>query len=343
MSLRSNAKALRRNGVLSAELAGLGAVRRPVDPAAVKLMQPQTGERAFNRTGWIFEVKYDGFRLLAAGGVGEARLRYRSGLDATRILPELAAAVASLPYHGLLLDGEVVTLDGQGRPDFHRLQRRALRTRAIDAGHAAAAAPATLFAFDLLACEGFDLRPLPLRARRSILRRVLPPDDGWIRYSEEIAEQGEELYAAVAELRLEGIVGKRAESTYRGGHSADWLKVRVDRSADFAVVGFDPGPCGGFRRLHLAVRDAGDGLIYAGAVGTGFTREDAGEIRAGLARLQTVSPRWEANGSKTALWVEPRLVVEVRYKEWSRGGHLRHPVFLRLRLDKSVDECRSPI
>ncbi|HEY0512874.1 MAG TPA: DNA ligase D [Thermoanaerobaculia bacterium] len=329
---------------IRAELSRLGAPRLAVDPAAVRPMKPETRERPFSRAGWVFELKYDGFRMLAAGGAGEARLFYKSGHDATRIFPELAQGVAALPFPGLLLDGEAVTLDAEGRPSFQRLQRRGLRTRLADVQHAAAASPATLFVFDLLAFEGFDLRPLPLAARKAILRRVVPPGDPWIRLTEEIPERGEDLYAAVAGMGLEGMVAKRADSPYRSGYSADWLKVRVDRSSDFVVVGFEPSPGGGsgLRRLHLAVRDGGEGLAYAGTVGTGFRREDEDEIRARLDPLRRAKPPVPVEAGRGQVWVEPELVVEVRYKEWTEGGHLRHPVFLRLRDDKTAGECFRP-
>ncbi|HEV2845488.1 MAG TPA: DNA ligase, partial [Thermoanaerobaculia bacterium] len=182
-------------GSIRRELEKLGAPRVKVDPTTVQAMKPETKGRVFTRPGWIFELKYDGFRTLAAGGGGEARLFYKSGHDATRIFPELAQAVAALPFAGLVLDGETVILDSDGRPNFQKLQRRGLRTRQADAGHAAAVAPAPLFVFDLLAFEDFDLRPLPLRERKELLRRVVPADDGWIRLADEIPERGEDLYA----------------------------------------------------------------------------------------------------------------------------------------------------
>ncbi|MFL6233363.1 MAG: DNA ligase D [Thermoanaerobaculia bacterium] len=325
---------------IRAELERLGAPRQALDPETLRPMKPETADRPFNRPGWVFELKYDGFRMIAAGGAGEARLFYKSGHDATRIFPELARAVAALPFQGVILDGETVVLDEQGKPHFQRLQRRGLRTRLADVQHAAAASPATLFVFDLLGFEDFDLRPLPLHARKEILRRVIPPGGDWIRLSEEIPERGEDLYAAVAGMGLEGIVAKRADSPYRAGYAADWLKVRVDQSCDFAVVGFE-GPSG-LRRLHLAVRDGGGELAYAGTVGTGFNREDDKEIRARLDPLRREAPPVPVGDVRGAVWVEPELVVEVRYKEWTEGGHLRHPVFLRVRDDKRADECFRP-
>jgi len=304
-------------------------------------MKPETRDRAFSRPGWLFELKYDGFRMLAAGGGGEARLFYKSGKDATRIFPEIVRAVAALPG-SLLLDGEVAVLDETGRPNFQRLQRRGLRTRAVDADRAAVDAPATLFAFDLLAFEDFDLRALPLEERKALLRRVLP-EEGPIRYLDHISERGEDLYAAVEAMGLEGIVAKRADSPYRAGYSADWLKVRVDRTCDFAVVGFEPIPGSrkGFRNLHLAVHTE-SGLTYTGTVGSGFNREDMEEIRPRLDEARLPRPALPAPAVRGMVWVAPELVVEVRYKEWTNGMHLRHPVFLRLRDDKTVEECRCP-
>jgi bifunctional non-homologous end joining protein LigD len=324
------------------DLARLGAPRAAVDAAAVRPMKPETRERAFNREGWVFELKYDGFRLLAAGGAGEARLYYKSGHDATAIFPEIVQGIAALPWRGLMLDGEVTVLDAAGRPNFQRLQRRGLRTRLADVRHAAAASPVTLFVFDLLAFGEFDLRPLPLAERKRLLRRLIPAGDPLIRLSEEVPERGEDLYAAVAAMGLEGIVAKRGDSPYRAGYSADWLKVRVDRSSDFAVVGLEPEGSKGLRRLHLAVRDGDAGLAYAGTVGTGFGREEQKEIRARLDPLRRESPPVPVAADRTTVWTEPELVVEVRYKEWTEGGHLRHPVYLRRRDDKTAAECFRP-
>jgi bifunctional non-homologous end joining protein LigD len=337
--LKSTSKTRRSvTGAIGEELVRLGAVRASVDPAALRPMKPETRERPFNHPGWVFELKYDGFRMVAAGGAGEARLFYKSGHDASRIFPELATAVAALPFRGVILDGEAVVLDDQGRPSFQRLQRRGLRVRLADVQHAAAASPATLFVFDLLGFEDFDLRPLPLSARKAILRRVLAPGGDWLRLSEEIPERGEDLYAAVAGMGLEGIVAKRSDSPYRSGYSADWLKVRVDRSSDFAVIGFEP-PGSGIRKLHLAVVGEAGALVYAGTVGTGFSREDEALLRARLEPLRRASPALPVPALRGAAWVEPEVVVEVRYKEWTEGGHLRHPVFLRLRDDKTAAEC----
>jgi bifunctional non-homologous end joining protein LigD len=308
--------------------------------SGIAVMKPETRDRPFSKPGWLFELKYDGFRMLAERRDGEPCLLYRSGRDATAIFPELARAVAALPFD-LILDGEAVLLDEAGRPVFQLLQRRAQRTRRIDVEQAAVATPATFFAFDLLAFEGYDLRPLPLAVRKDLLRRCFSLLGGEtpLRVIDAMPERGEDLYAAVEGLGLEGIVAKRADSPYRGGYSADWLKVRVDRTADFAILGFDPVGSSGFRTLHLGVRQ-GDGWAYAGTVGTGFDGEEMREVRALLEPARRPRPAAaKAPGARSVVWVEPERVCEVRYKEITAGGHLRQPVFLRLRDDKRAEEC----
>ena len=317
------------------ELERLKAPRGAVSAFDAEAMKPEVGSRPFTKKGWVFELKYDGFRLLAEKTEDGARLAYRSGRDATRIFPEIQRGVSDLPFQSLLLDGEAVILDDSGRPDFQALQRRGQRS-VIDA-------TAVFFSFDVLSFEGYDLRPLPLSYRKSVLRRVLPPREtaGLLRYVEEVPERGEDFYAAVAGMGLEGVVAKKEDSPYRGGYSSHWLKIRVDRSTDFAIVGYEPGP-GGFRCLHLAMCEGG-GFVYAGTVGSGFDSREQTEIRARLDAARRPSPAAEgATGPKGAIWVEPELVCEVRYKEWTRGGHLRQPVFLRLREDKEVGECLRP-
>ena len=201
-----------------------------------------------------------------------------------------------------------------------------------------------LFAFDLLACEGFDLRPLPLGERKALLDRALAGPPGVIRPTVCVPERGEQLYAAVREMGLEGIVGKRLESPYQGGYSADWLKVRGDRSADFAVVGFEPVPRArdGFRNLHLAVRNPSGGWDYVGPVGGGLTGRDVAAIYPRLDAARRAKPVTPLPGGAGIVPVEPEVVVEVRYREITEAGRLRLPTFLRLRDDKTAAECYLP-
>ena len=157
-----------------AELPSLGAPRRAIAPGALELMLCHTADAAFSSDDWVFELKYDGFRMASFGGAGQAQLRYRSGKDPTLRYPELTSALRAMPIPGLVLDGEIVMLDAEGKPDFHKLAARAQIHRTSEIQRAAMANPVTYMVFDLLGAAGFDLRGLPLLVRKSLLARILP-------------------------------------------------------------------------------------------------------------------------------------------------------------------------
>ena len=318
-----------------------GAVAGDVRAEAVKVMNAESREEPFSRPGWVFEIKYDGYRLLGEAGGGGARLISRNGNDLTRVFPEVALALGKLPYRAAVLDGEVVVNDAGGIPSFQLIQKRGRLQRESDIARAAVALPATWYAFDLLAFEGYDLRGLPLVERKALLREVLPPT-GPVRYSEHVAEQGEQMFRHVVGLGLEGVVGKRADSVYVGGRSRSWLKVCTIHTADFAIHGFTEPDAGrtGFGALHLAFKGE-DGFVYAGRVGTGFTARLLAELGERVRSLPEVAPPTgaEVAGPGRHRWVSPELVAEVRYKQVTEAGVLRHPSFLRLRDDKSPAEC----
>jgi bifunctional non-homologous end joining protein LigD len=342
LTLEEMREGSQRGAEIRTELERLGAPRTRVVPGKVGFMLAETAEHPFSRPGWIFELKYDGFRLLAARESGEPLLLYRHGLDSTARFPEVARALKGLPYEGLVLDGEVVVLDDQARPTFHGLQQRALLQRRVDIARAAVEQPATLYAFDLLGFEGFDLRPLPLRARKELLRRILPRA-GPLRFADHIEEHGEALYREVERLGVEGVMAKEADAPYRAGRSPRWLKMRVEHTGDFVVVGTSPaqGHRTGFGALHLAAYEEGR-LVYVGKVGSGFSTSDLTTIPKDLAPLRraTLACAGAVPKGKGHVWVEPRVVCEVRYMEWTDEGLLRQPVFLRLRDDKPPEECQ---
>ncbi|TMK95467.1 MAG: DNA ligase D [Actinobacteria bacterium] len=327
-----------------AELLSLGAPRRRVAAAEVQPMLAEVQPRPFSDPEWIFELKYDGFRAIAGREGGRAVLHYRRGSEATRVYPDLAAALRALPVEHVVMDGEIVVLDGQGRPSFQRLQKRALLTAPRDLERAIRELPATLFFFDLLAFDDWDLRPLPLSERKRLLRLLLP-DLGPLRYVDHFVGRGEEMFRGVRDLGLEGIMAKRAASPYRSGRSADWLKVRADRTADFAVVGFSApeGSRSGFGSLHLAYAD-GDAFVYVGRAGSGFSETELRSLREELERDRIARPACSGPWPKGRghVWVSPRRVVEVRYKEITEDGLLRAPVFLRFRDDKPPGDCARP-
>ena len=327
-----------------AALAALGAPRRRLRSADVKLMLAETAEKPFSDPAWVFELKYDGYRVLAARDGATARLVYRKGSDATASYPEIARALEALRAVDLLIDGEVVVFDETGRASFQRLQRRAQQRRPQDVQRSARELPATLCAFDLVAFEGFDLRPLRLVDRKRLLQTLLPRD-GPLRFVDHIAEHGEAFHDEVGRLELEGLVAKRADSPYKPGRSPHWLKLRTKRSCDFVVVGFTEPAEGrtGFGALHVGAYDNGT-LLYCGRAGTGFDEELLAGLRAlmdGLRRETSPCSGPLPTGAEH-VWIEPRLVVEVRYLTWTAEGLLRQPVFLRLRDDKPLEDCTLP-
>ncbi|MEN8144743.1 MAG: DNA ligase D [Gemmatimonadota bacterium] len=347
---------------LAERLDELEVPKKAVRTESVKLMLAHTAESAWTDPEWLFELKLDGYRMLASRSGPRIQIRTRNGNDATPTFPELARALKALPVGDFILDGEVVLHDEAGHPSFQRLQNRARVRRPIDIKRASLRRPATFYSFDVLSLQGRDLRSLPLRQRKAILREVLPPT-GPIRYVDHFDGVGEALYAQVLELRLEGIIGKRADSKYRGGRSRQWLKVRAERSDDFVIVGYtEPkGSRPGFGALHLAAwkdepppdtaeQDENDvgaeqsaQLVYAGRVGTGFSDAQLREIRALLDSIETeacpLAGGVPGPASDTHTWVRPELVAEVRYLEWTDDRLLRHPTFARLRDDKQPGEC----
>ncbi|HTC25020.1 MAG TPA: DNA ligase D [Gemmatimonadales bacterium] len=326
------------------ELANLRAPARPVKPDTVELMLAETTDKPFSRPGWVFELKLDGYRILAAKEGPLVRLLSRNGNDLASSFPEIVRAVSALPSDRVVLDGEIVTPDDAGRPSFQRLQGRARLRRSLDVRRAAVETPATFYAFDLIGFEEFDLRSLPLFRRKALLERIVPPA-GVVRYLEHFERDGEALYERVQGLGLEGVVGKKADSPYRGGRSASWQKVRTRKTDEFVVVGFTApkGTREGFGALHLAQYVDGK-LIYSGRAGSGFSGKQLAESRRELEGLKRKTPACEGPvpKDKGTTWVEPEVVCEVEYTEWTDEGLLRQPVFVRFRDDKRpTDVTRS--
>jgi bifunctional non-homologous end joining protein LigD len=332
-----------RAKAMLAEVATLTPPRRKVDLASFEPMLCHVADKPFSSPDWLFELKYDGYRLVAEGGAGHSRLRYRSGQDPTDRFPEVAAALRALPIPGLVLDGELVALDAQGRPDFQRLAARAQLLRASEIQRATGLSPVTFIVFDLIAADGYDLRGLPLLLRKSLLSRFCPTL-GPLRYGDHVVAQGEALLEQVVKLGLEGVVAKRAASLYRATRSRDWLKIKTDPEADFAVCGYTPPKGGrtGLGALHLCVR-VEDQWMWAGKVGSGFDDKQLAELRQELQGKPAWQPSFpRPEGSGDARWIAPELVVQVRYREWPQGHAIRFPVFVRLRRDKAAQDCAMP-
>ncbi|MEP6861594.1 MAG: DNA ligase D, partial [Deltaproteobacteria bacterium] len=332
------------HAALVAELAGLGAPKRAIAPGSFEPMLCHTAEAPFSSSDWIFELKYDGFRMLGFGGKGQAALRYRSSQDSTDRYPELTSALRALPIPGLVLDGEIVMFDAEGKPDFHKLSFRGQMHRTSEIQRAAMADPVTYVVFDLIGAAGYDLRGLPLLVRKALLERLVPAV-GPLRFGQHIPTQGEALLAQIVARGLEGVVAKRADSPYRSTRSRDWLKMKSDPEADFAVCGYTPpkGSRNGIGALHLCVW-VDDRWLWAGKVGSGFDDKQLVAIKAELDAKPTWKPTFpRPEASSDARWIEPELVVQVRYREWPSDSSLRFPVFERLRRDKQPKQCGMPL
>ncbi len=333
----------RRLQAIAARLQAAGAPRGDVSARTQAFMLATPAIRPFSHPGWIFEVKYDGVRVLTERRGETVTLIGRSGQAVTDRYPEIAEALRWLPVTRVLLDGEIVAFDAHGRPSFQRLQARMLLRRRADVAAAVHTHPVVAIFFDCLAVEGHDLRRLPLLERKACLRLVVPPL-GVVRYGDHVAEHGDAFYDLVCEQRLEGIVAKRAASLYVPGRSGEWVKIKCVRRQEFVIGGYTlpRGARRFFGALHLGLYDHEGRLTYVSKVGSGFDDATLARVWEALRPLTRATSPF-ASGAPTGRihrWVEPRLVCEVRFAEWTQDGGLRHPVFLGLRPDRTPEECR---
>jgi bifunctional non-homologous end joining protein LigD len=291
---------------------------------------------------WGYEFKWDGVRAVAYVRSGGLLLRSRKGEDITVRYPELAALPESLSGRDVVVDGEVVALDEQGRPDFGALQNRMHRTGPEVRGMAAAR-PVTYLVFDLLAEDGEDLLDLPYEERRRRLDALAPSGHRWTA-TPWFAGGGELVRQASVENDLEGVVAKQLASPYRPGvRGPEWVKVKNVRMQSVVVGGWRPGQgrrAGGVGSLLVGVHDDAGQLVYVGHVGTGFTDRALREL-AELFRPRATSPfegTLPREVTRDARWVEPVLVGEVGYAVWTAEGRLRHPSWRGLRDDIDPDD-----
>ena len=278
-------------------------------------------------SGWLHEVKYDGYRALIAVGGGKAKVFTRNGHDWTDKFAGVAAAAAAMPVQSALIDGEIVAFK-DGHPDFSTLKD------AIAAGGAM-----TCFAFDLLQLDGEDLTGLATVERKERLRPLLG-DDQRLHFAEHILGAGEPLFAKMCAEGLEGVVSKRADAPYRGGRSKAWLKAKCTRRQEFVIVGWTASDKSrGFRSLLLGVNGP-DGLTFSGKVGTGFDTATMHDLTERMKNLEQAEPTVKAPRAhvRGAHWIRPELVAEIAFTEVTPDNLLRHPSFLGLRGDKPAKE-----
>ncbi len=303
-----------------------GAPKAPF-PADVAPMLATLVDAPFDREGWSFEVKWDGFRSLAMIRRGKVRLISRNGNLQNARFPAVAAALSGFPVDSVF-DGEIVALDSQGRSDFQALQN-SMRT---------GGGRVVYYVFDILYASGRDLRPLPLKRRRAILEKVLPVSQA-VRLSESIEKRGKAYFRAAQKLGLEGVVAKDLSSPYRAGlRTGEWLKVKTQQRQEAVIGGFTaPRASRGYLgSLVLGAYDHGR-LTWIGNVGTGFNEVGLKELHAKLEPLVTARSPFsnEVTSNTPATWVKPLLLCEVKFSNWTADGVMRQPVFLGLREDKS--------
>lgn len=316
-------------------------MRPPVASAPRRFISPQLASlvtEAPTGAGWVFELKYDGYRMQAALRNAKAVLLTRRGLDWSHRFPSIVEAVAKLKAASAIVDGEVVALDREGRTSFRGLQQ--YLQKGSEGG-------LVYYVFDLLSLDGADLRELPLSERRKRLKALLgrPSKASSLRLSEVLGGDAEALMGAACAAGLEGVIGKRIDARYESGRSRSWVKLKCEQRQEFVVVGYTMprGSRAGIGALLLAVHEqkGKSALRYAGAVGTGFSDAVLRALRDALDAMRVEAPPFQggvtpALAPRGARWVRPRLLAEVAFTEWTADGLLRHPSFQGLREDKAA-------
>jgi bifunctional non-homologous end joining protein LigD len=335
----------------------------PALPRSIVPMRAVTGDLPTSDDGWAYEVKWDGVRAIGFIEDDHVRLQSSNGLDITPRYPELAPIAAELAGHTAILDGEIVMFNDQGRPDFGSLQTRMHLKDARAINELAAQRPVVWVLFDLLHLDGHDLYvragargsnaspALPYEHRRRLLEGLIDAGPNWQVPAAKTGDGGE-LLRAVADLGMEGLIAKRLGSSYEEGRrSANWRKIKVRRRQEFVVGGWkygDGGRANTIGALLVGYHTPEGTLAYGGRVGSGFNDAELTRVLGELEPLaRTTCPFDPPPTREEALhahWVEPRLVVEVAFGEWSHDDRLRHPSYLGQRFDKDpTDVVREPL
>jgi len=297
----------------------------------IKPMLCYTVDTPFDREGWIFEIKWDGYRAVSHIEKGQVSLYSRNFLPFEKKFPSVVKALAKIP-ESAVLDGEIVVMDEEGKSHFQELQNY------LDSQKIKGALRYCIF--DLLFFQGHDIRHLPLRERKFLLKMLLEDvDDKTLVYSDHIEEHGTDFYKEAVNTGLEGIIAKNGDSSYTSLRSKNWLKIKAEHRQEVVIVGYT-APKGSrkhFGALVLAIYNHG-AFDYVGNVGTGFNTQSLEEtyklLKEEVQETSCLSQIPKLPGK--VFWVRPKLLCEVSFTEWTKGGHMRHPVFHGLRIDKKA-------
>jgi bifunctional non-homologous end joining protein LigD len=283
---------------------------------------------------WLYEVKLDGYRALAAVSGDNVKIFTRNGLDWTRKFAGVARALAALDLDGALLDGEICAIDENGRSDFSLLQQ----------GIKEGSASLSYFVFDLLALAGKSRRNETLTTRKADLQKLLKaaPRQGPIFFSDHVRNYGREMLKSLCKKGFEGVIAKRADAAYPQGRSTSWLKIKCEKAQEFVIVGWSPSRRGrSFSSILLGLHDGGK-LHYAGRVGSGFGDKDLADLAAGFKKLARDKPAFAgevpAAVKRNAHWLDPKLVAHIAFAEFTRDRVVRQGRFVALREDKRAKE-----
>lgn len=304
-------------------------------PATYDAQLAQLVRKPPDGDAWLHEIKFDGYRIGAFVRDGDVCLISRNQNDWSDRFATVRAALRKLKGHQVLLDGEIAVVQADGRTSFQQLQN-------IFSGDSHVRV--TYFVFDLLHLDGEDLTSLALEQRKQRLQALVEQlHDPTVRYSDHVLGHGAEFFANACRHGLEGIISKQREARYAAGRSSHWLKTKCIRRQEFVIGGFtEPqGSRAGLGALLVGVQQPGRGLVFAGKVGTGFTNRSARALRQQLDRLEQGEPPFALPHTglpRNAHWVQPRLVAEIAFSEWTDDGKIRHPSFQGLRADKAATE-----
>jgi bifunctional non-homologous end joining protein LigD len=329
-----------KRGRIPIQALEVSGARKAAMPSHMEPMLATLAERPFSDPNWLFEIKWDGVRALAWIDEGTLTLRSRNAIDITKRYPELAGLPAELAAGQAVLDGEIVALDERRHSDFGLLQER-MHVR-VPSANLISRIPVIYYVFDLLYCDGYDLREAPLLERKQLLQKLLRTSDRF-RYSDHQVEHGKELFRLAEENGLEGILAKRIDGRYVSERSASWLKLKITKTVDAVIGGWTEArtPALPLGSLLLGLYE-GIKLRFVGHVGSGFDTRKLKDLSNRLQELAGPACPFDAvpETNEKPSWVSPSLVARVKFSGWTHEHALRHPVFMAIREDARPADCQ---